>query len=136
MQIRELASGDAAAAASLWQRAGLTRPWNAPELDLQRALDGETSTVLGAFHSEKLVGTAMVGHDGHRGWVYYLAVDESQRGSGRGRRMMTEAEDWLREHGAVKSQLMVRSTNEAVLGFYDHLGYEDAQVQVRTKWLI
>jgi ribosomal protein S18 acetylase RimI-like enzyme len=77
----------------------------------------------------------MVGHDGHRGWVYYLAVDESQRGIGRGREMMTAAEHWLREQGAVKIQLMVRSTNESVLGFYDRIGYEDADVQVRSKWL-
>ena len=97
---------------------------------MQRALDGVTSTVLGAFDNERLIGTVMVGHDGHRGWVYYLAVDESQRGTGLGKQMMVAAENWLREHGAVKVQLMVRSTNEEVLGFYEHLGYEDANVQV------
>ena len=78
----------------------------------------------------------MVGKDGHRGWIYYLAMDESQRGTGLGRQLMTVAEDWLRQRGAVKVQLMVRSANEAVLGFYDHLGYEDADVQVRSKWLV
>ena len=94
-----------------------------------------TSTVLGAFDNDWLTGTVMVGHDGHRGWEYYLAVDEIQRGTGLGRQMMMAAENWLREHGAVKVQLMVRSTNEAVLGFYEHLGYEDADVQVRLKRL-
>ena len=135
MQIRDLTSLDIEAAAALWHEAGLTRPWNPPKLDLQRALDNSASTVLGGFDGERLVGTVMVGHDGHRGWVYYLAVDEGQRGIGRGREMMTAAEHWLREQGAVKVQLMVRSTNEAVLGFYDHIGYEDADVQVRSKWL-
>ncbi|WP_166870430.1 GNAT family acetyltransferase [Salinibacterium sp. ZJ450] len=135
MQIRDLTAGDSEAAISLWHEAGLTRPWNPPELDLRRAVDGATSTVLGAFDNDRLVGTVMVGHDGHRGWVYYLAVGEDQRGTGLGRRMMAAAERWLREHGAVKVQLMVRSTNESVLGFYDHLGYEDADVQVRSKWL-
>ena len=77
----------------------------------------------------------MVGHDGHRGWVYYLAVEENRRGTGLGAHLMSAAENWLREHGAVKVQLMVRSTNEAVLGFYEHLGYEDANVQVRSKRL-
>ena len=48
---------------------------------------------------------------------------------------MSVAENWLREHSAVKIQLMVRSTKEAVLGFYEHLGYEDADVQVRSKRL-
>ncbi|GEP25800.1 GNAT family acetyltransferase [Cryobacterium levicorallinum] len=135
MQIRDLTSANIGAATSLWVRAGLTRQWNPPELDLQRALDGGTSTVLGAFDNDRLIGTVMVGHDGHRGWVYYLAVDESQRGTGLGRQLMSTAEDWLRKHGAVKVQLMVRSTNEAVLGFYEHLGYENADVQVRSKRL-
>jgi ribosomal protein S18 acetylase RimI-like enzyme len=75
--------------------------------------------VLGAFDEELLVGTVMVGHDGHRGWVCYLAV-----------------EDRLRANGVVKVQLMVRSGNDVALGFYEHLGYEDANVQVRCKWLI
>jgi ribosomal protein S18 acetylase RimI-like enzyme len=135
MQIRDLTSLDIEAAAALWHDVGLTRPWNPPILDLRRALDSSASTVLGGFDGERLVGTVMVGHDGHRGWVYYLAVDESQRGIGLGRELMTAAEHWLREQGAVKVQLMVRSTNEAVLGFYDRIGYEDADVQVRSKWL-
>ena len=92
MQICDLTSMDIEAAAALWRQAGLTRPWNPPELDLRRALDGHTSTVLGAFDDERLVGTVMVGHDGHRGWVYYLAVDESRRGTGLGKRLMTAAE--------------------------------------------
>jgi ribosomal protein S18 acetylase RimI-like enzyme len=135
MQIRDLTSLDIETAAALWHEAGLTRPWNPPILDLQRALDSSASTVLGGFDGERLVGTVMVGHDGHRGWVYYLAVAESQRGIGLGREMMTAAELWLREQGAVKVQLMVRSSNEAMLGFYDHIGYEDADVKVRSKWL-
>ena len=135
MQIRDLTSANIGAATSLWGRAGLTRPWNPPELDLQRALDGLTSTVLGAFDNDRLIGTVMVGHDGHRGWVYYLAVDESARGTGLGRQMMSAAENWLHERGTVKVQLMVRSTNKAVVGFYEHLGYEDGDVQVRSKRL-
>lgn len=135
MQIRELTVDDIPAAASLWEQAGLTRPWNPPASDLQRALDGETSTVLGGFENECLLATVMVGNDGHRGWMYYLAVDKSRRRAGLGRQMVAAGEGWLQEHGAVKVQLMVRSTNYAVLGFYDHLGYEDADVRVRSKWL-
>jgi len=135
MEIRDLTSSDIEAAAALWQEAGLTRPWNPPALDLQRAIDGCASTVLGAFADGRLFGTVMVGHDGHRGWIYYLAVAQSQRGRGLGRDLMTTAEGWLRGQGAVKVQLMVRSTNESVLGFYDQIGYETEDVQVRSKWL-
>lgn len=77
----------------------------------------------------------MVGHDGRRDWIYYLAVDKSHRDTGLGRQLMTSAETLLQEHGAVKVQLTIRSSRAAVLSFYDRLGYQDAEVQVRSKWL-
>ncbi|WP_050993006.1 hypothetical protein [Salinibacterium sp. PAMC 21357] len=68
MIIRSLVSTDFTAAAALWESAGLTRPWNSPSDDLQRALEGPTSTILGGFDHQTLLGTVMTGHDGHRGW--------------------------------------------------------------------
>ena len=135
MIIRTLSSSDVDAAAELWHSAGLTRPWNPPASDLERALTGPSSTVLGCFDDQTLIGTVMAGHDGHRGWVYYLAVAGHHRGNGVGKSLMASAEDWLREQGAVKVQLMVRSTNQQATGFYDRLGYENADVQVLAKWL-
>jgi ribosomal protein S18 acetylase RimI-like enzyme len=135
MQIAEITAADFDAAAALWAEAGLTRPWNPPAADLHRALEGTTSTVLGAFTDNRLVGTVMVGHDGHRGWVYYLAVATAERGAGLGRRLLQAAETWLRENGAVKVQLMVRGSNPSVMGFYDRLGYADADVRVLAKRL-
>lgn len=122
-------------AVSLWEVTGLTRPWNDPMADLQRAIDGNSSTVLGCSVDGDLAATAMVGHDGHRGWVYYLAVAPRQQGNGLGRMMMTACEQWLIERGAVKVHLMIRTTNEPVIGFYEELGYELSDVQVRAKWL-
>lgn len=117
---------DERAVVALWESAGLTRPWNDPSADLRSALETPTSTVLGARTPEgDLVGTVMVGYDGHRGWVYYLAVDETHRGAGLGRALMVAAEAWLVAEGAPKIQLMVRDTNTAVLGFYAALGYTD-----------
>ncbi|MDQ0735012.1 GNAT family acetyltransferase [Arthrobacter agilis] len=122
-------------AISLWEATGLTLPWNDPTADLLRAINGESSTVLGCTMHGDLVATAMVGHDGHRGWVYYLAVAPQKQGHGLGRLMMEACEQWLIERGAVKVHLMIRTTNEAVIGFYDGLGYELSDVQVRAKWL-
>lgn len=135
MRITDVDPADLQAVTDLWEQAGLTRPWNPPAADLLRALDGTTSTVLGAYIDSRLVGTVMVGHDGHRGWVYYLAVAASERGTGLGRRLMREAEAWLVARGTVKLQLMVRETNTAVTGFYDRLGYTDADVRVLAKRL-
>ena len=50
-----------------------------------------------------IVATAMVGHDGHRGWVYYVAVDPDRRSRGYGRAIMNAAEDWLRAAGIAKA---------------------------------
>jgi ribosomal protein S18 acetylase RimI-like enzyme len=136
MPVGELSLDDAAAATALWEAVGLTRPWNDPAADFERALTGPTSTVLGVRDGAQLVGTVMVGHDGHRGWVYYLAVAPDRRREGLGARLMAAAEEWLRSAGAVKLLLMVRDENDPVHGFYERLGYADDGVRVRARWLV
>ena len=135
MDIGALDGAHRAAAVDLWERTGLTRPWNPPGADFDRAVAGPTSVVLGGLEGTRLVATAMVGHDGHRGWVYYLAVDPARRHRGAGRSMMDAATTWLREAGVPKVQLMVRSDNVAALGFYDALGFATEDVTVRSRWL-
>lgn len=136
MTIVELGAGDAPAAVELWQQAGLTRPWNDAAGDFGRAVAGPASAVLGVHDATgALTGTAMVGHDGHRGWVYYLAVAEPARGRGLGRELMAAAEAWLVARGAPKLQFMVRGDNAAVLDFYAHLGYEPQDVVVLGRRL-
>jgi ribosomal protein S18 acetylase RimI-like enzyme len=122
-------------AVALWHETGLTRPWNDPAADLNRATEGAESTILGGLDGDTLVATAMVGHDGHRGWVYYLAVDPARQGQGIGRQMMAACEDWVLAQRIPKLQLMVRSGNVAAAGFYQKLGYTDAEVVVLGKRL-
>ena len=123
-------------AVALWHETGLTRPWNDPLEDLRRALDGPSSTVLACLADDDgLLGTAMVGHDGHRGWVYYLAVRPAEQGRGLGRRLVGACEDWVRACGVPKVQLMVRADNAAAQGFYARLGYADAGVVVLGRRL-
>ena len=127
--------GDCAAAAALWQACGLTRPWNDPAADFVLAIAGPASTVLVARDGEGLAGSVMAGFDGHRGWVYYLAVAPDRQRSGLGRALMAAAEDWLRERGAPKIQLMVREDNEAALAFYAKLGMERQKVVTLGRFL-
>lgn len=77
----------------------------------------------------------MVGHDGHRGWVYYLAVAPELQGTGAGREMMSHVEKWLAERGVPKAMLMVRETNQKVVGFYESLGYKVEETIVMSRWL-
>ncbi|MHC1562103.1 GNAT family acetyltransferase [Actinomycetospora sp. C-140] len=116
-------------AIALWHAAGLTRPWNDPEADLRRALGGPSSTVLAALRDDTLAGTVMVGHDGHRGWLYYLAVADAHRRRGVGRALVGAAETWLRDR-VPKVQLMVRGDNGAAVAFYERLGYARQEVVV------
>jgi ribosomal protein S18 acetylase RimI-like enzyme len=115
---------------ALWEQAGLTRPWNDPHADLRRAVEGPASAVLVGVSEDRVMATVMVGHDGHRGWVYYLAVSADRQRQGHGRVMMGAAEAWLRERGVLKLNLMVRSDNEAAGEFYRSLGYGDDDVRV------
>ncbi|WP_433801369.1 GNAT family acetyltransferase [Actinomycetospora sp. CA-084318] len=128
MRIRDLRPDEADAAIDLWHAAGLTRPWNDPRSDLDRALAGPSSTVLAAVDDEGgLLGTVMVGHDGHRGWMYYLAA--AVRGRGVGRALVAAAEERLAAD-VPKVQLMVRADNDDAGAFYAHLGYARSDVTV------
>lgn len=135
MQVTELPASLTADAVALWVECGLTRPWNDPDEDLRRALHGRDSTVLACLREGRLLGTAMVGHDGHRAWVYYLAVPQDERGRGLGRILMRSCEQWAVRHGIPKLQLMVRTGNEDVLAFYARLGYEQSEVVVLGRRL-
>ena len=91
--------------------------------------------MLVGLDGDLLIATVMVGHDGHRGWVYYLAVRPEVRRRGVGHAMMTSAEAWLRERDVSKLNLMVRADNEAVSGFYRALGYSSDDVRVLSRRL-
>ncbi|WP_448661765.1 GNAT family acetyltransferase [Sphingomonas sp. CJ20] len=126
---------DAGAVIALWEACGLTRPWNDPAADFALALRGPRSTVLVARGEAGIDGSVMVGFDGHRGWVYYVAVHPDRRRAGLGRALMAAAEDWLRAEGAPKLQLMVREGNDAAIGFYTALGLERQPVVTLGRFL-
>jgi ribosomal protein S18 acetylase RimI-like enzyme len=134
--IRAFALRDTESVIALWQDAGVTRSWNNPHLDIQRKLTVQPELFLVAVDGHDIVGTVMAGYDGHRGWLYYLASDPQRRGEGIGRALVTAAEDALLELGCPKVQLMVRPDNDAVLGFYDSLGYERFDTSTTGKRLI
>ena len=77
----------------------------------------------------------MAGFDGHRGWIYYLAVDPALQSRGLGRRLLRHAERWLERLGAPKVMLMIREDNERVRGFYEHLGYGVEKRTIMSRWM-
>ncbi len=124
MQFRTIADADVEAVIELWRACGLTRAWNDPQKDIALARAGASSTILVGEAEGIIAASAMVGHDGHRGMLYYVAVAPGHRGRGLGKAAVRTAEAWLAERGVWKINLLVRAENEAVRGFYEKLGYE------------
>lgn len=81
-----------------------------------------------------VAGSVMAGYEGHRGWVYYVAVAPEHRSQGLGERLMRRAEAWLGKVGAPKVMLMIREENEAVRRFYEGLGCGVEKRTVMSRW--
>ena len=135
MDIAEALPADRDAVVALWEGCGLTRPWNDPRDDFALALASSDCAVLVGREAGRLLASIMVGFDGHRGWVYYLAVEPGEQRRGHGRRMMEAAEAWLKLRKAPKLNLMVREGNSAALAFYERLGLERQELVVLGKFL-
>jgi len=135
MIIRSYQPEDEAAVVAFWGRCGLTRPWNDPHKDIQRKLCMRPDFFLVGVLDQEIVATAMVGYDGHRGWIYYLGVAPEQRQRGYGRALMAEAERLLREAGCPKINLQVRTSNKEAGAFYQRLGYAIDEVVSMGKRL-
>jgi ribosomal protein S18 acetylase RimI-like enzyme len=123
-----------AAVIELWQKCNLTRPQNDPRKDIQRKMKKNPELFLVGLEGNKVVATAMGGYDGHRGAVYYLAVDPDCRKRGLGRQIMAALEKKLVAKGCPKLNLMFRTDNAAVEGFYEKIGYKrDACIEMGKR---
>jgi ribosomal protein S18 acetylase RimI-like enzyme len=136
MTIRPFEIADEDSVVALWERCGLTRPWNDPCKDIQRKLAVRPDLFLVGILDQEIIATVMAGYDGHRGWINYLAVDSSQRRQNYGRAIMEAAERMLRESGAPKINLQVRAANSEVITFYQRLGYAVEDVVNLGKRLV
>jgi ribosomal protein S18 acetylase RimI-like enzyme len=134
-EIRPYRDSDLGAVVDLWQACDLTRPWNPPARDIAFCRSSGHGEIFVAEADGGIIGTVMAGHDGHRGWVYYVAVDPARRRNGLGRRLVAQAEDWLATQGVPKLMLVIRDTNTAVQAFYERLGYAQEPRVMMAKWL-
>jgi len=92
MEIRPFEPRDETQVIALWERCGLTRPWNDPRKDIRRKLAVRPDRFLVGIEGGEVIASLMIGYDGHRGWVYYFGVAPQHRRKGHGRAMMAEAE--------------------------------------------
>jgi ribosomal protein S18 acetylase RimI-like enzyme len=125
MEIRPYLESDEAAVAELWREVFAEAPaWNVPAADIGRKLAVQRELFLVATVGSEVVGTAMAGYDGHRGWVYYVAVRPRYRRQGIGTALMERVEAGVARLGCPKINLQVRASNEGVVSFYEKLGYQ------------
>lgn len=120
---------------TLWQECGLTVPWNDPKKDIQRKLDENPDLFFVGFIKDMLMASCLAGYDGHRGWIYYLAVQPAFQRRGHAKQLVRRVEQALAAVGCPKVNLMVRQTNTAVLDFYRTIGYGDDPVLVLSRRL-
>ena len=133
--LRQYSPADQYGLVELWSVCGLLRPCNDPLEDIRLCVTTPSSELVVAEFEGQLIGSAMLGHDEHRGWVYYLAVHPNSQRNGIGRSLMSYAEQWMGQRRLPKIQAMIRADNLPVRGFYRRLGYQDNDVQVVEKFL-
>ena len=128
LQIRPYRLADQHEVIRLWETCSLVVPQNDPAADIACKLQVQPELFLVGVMQAAIVATVMVGYDGHRGWINYLAVATEHRRCGIGRSMMEAAERELRKLGCPKINLQVRKTNTGVIEFYRRLGYSVDEV--------
>lgn len=136
LSIRQFGGDDRDAVVGLWERCDLTRPWNDPHHDIDRKLERDPDGFLVGCIGERIVASVMVGYDGHRGWINYLAVDPDTRGAGHGRAVMRAAEAHLLALGCPKVNLQIRTSNLDAVNFYESIGYSPDDVVSMGRRLI
>ena len=138
MQIRNYDnSKDKDQVIKLWNKVfPIYSPHNDPLTSINRKLAVDDNLFFVAESSEKnVIGTIIAGYDGHRGWIYYLAVKPELRNQNIGSLMVKHAEKKLESLGCPRINLMGKIGNQGVFSFYQKLGYVDDPVVVLSKRL-
>lgn len=123
MSIRKFQEKDRDSVVALWKQ---VFPDDPPHNEPSKVISAKLKVDDLIFVSEqdqKIVGACMAGYDGHRGWLYAVAVSPEQRRNGTGSQLVKAAIDELKSIGCVKVNLQIRSTNAAVAAFYKSLGF-------------
>lgn len=125
MTLRSYQEADEASVVTLWRDVfGYDRPHNDPAVAIRKKLSLQRELFFVAEESGAVVGTIMAGYDGHRGWLYSLAVDPRVRRAGIGSALVRRAEAALAGLGCVKINLQIVAANAGVAVFYEKLGYQ------------
>jgi ribosomal protein S18 acetylase RimI-like enzyme len=124
MVIKPYLPEDESAIIELWRKCDLIKSWNDPKQDIERKLKVSPELFLVGLVDSRVVAAVMGGYDGHRGWIYSLAVDPVYQRGGLGRQIMGVIEKKILAMGCSKVNLQVRADNAAAVEFYENIGYK------------
>ena len=116
------------AVVELWRKCSLVVPQNDPVEDIQEKLRFQPDLFFVGLLDGRVVGSIMVGYEGHRGWINYLAVAPESQRKGYGKKLVMKATDVLKKMGCPKINLQVRRSNTSVISFYKRLGFKEDDV--------
>ncbi len=124
MIIRKYETRDQAEVVRIWTDVfGYDSPHNDPRLALKRKVAFNDGLLFVAEEDNLIIGTVMGGYDGHRGWIYSLAVKPEFRKSGTGTKLIQAILEELKKRGCLKVNLQVLGSNHEVVRFYRKNGF-------------
>ena len=135
-KFRKFRKTDAEAVIKLWKKCKLIVPWNDPSKDINRKLSIKDNLFIIGEMNKHIIASAMAGYDGHRGYIYYLAVLPEYQKKGIGSSLLSIVEKKLLHLGCPKINLFVRNTNIRVKTFYKINNYEFQDSEIYGKRLI
>ncbi|MYB47962.1 MAG: GNAT family acetyltransferase [Dehalococcoidia bacterium] len=122
--MRRFAESDTESVVALWTQVfNYDELHSDPYISIERKTSRDPDLFMVAVADGRIIGTVMGGYDGHRGWVYSLAVDEARRHSGIGSALVERIEQSLKAIGCLKVNLQVVGSNSSVVDFYKRLGF-------------
>jgi len=122
-EMRAYQPNDETAVLALWTRCQLVSADSNPLADIHRKLAVQPELFLVGTLDSVIVASGMAGYDGHRGYLYYLAVDPEHQRKGYGRALVAHLQDILHERGCPKLNLFVSTDNVSACAFYERLGF-------------
>lgn len=134
--VRQYSPNDQEDVVRLWLKCGLIAPQNNPKRDIERKQKVNPEWFLVGTLDGQIIATCMVGYEGHRGWINYLAVSPRYQRQGFATQMMLEAERVLKDAGCPKINLQIRSFNKEVIAFYEAVGFKKDDVLSMGKRLV